>query len=23
VSGIVRGRDISWTFGRQRSGPEI
>jgi type IV secretory pathway VirD2 relaxase len=23
VSGIVRGRDVSWTFGRQRSGPEI
>jgi len=23
VSGMVRGRDVSWTFGRQRSGPEI
>jgi type IV secretory pathway VirD2 relaxase len=23
VSGIMRGRDLSWTFGRQRSGPEI
>jgi type IV secretory pathway VirD2 relaxase len=23
VSGIVRGGDISWSFGRQRSGPEI
>jgi type IV secretory pathway VirD2 relaxase len=23
VAGIMRGRDISWTFGRQRSGPEI
>jgi hypothetical protein len=23
VSGIMRGREISWTFGRQRSGPEI
>ena len=23
VSGIMRGSDISWTFGRQRSGPEI
>jgi type IV secretory pathway VirD2 relaxase len=23
VSGIMRGRDISWRFGRQRSGPEI
>jgi type IV secretory pathway VirD2 relaxase len=23
VAGIVRGADISWTFGRQRSGPEI
>jgi type IV secretory pathway VirD2 relaxase len=23
VSGIMRGRDISWTIGRQRSGPEI
>jgi len=23
VSGIVRGGDVSWTFGRQRSGPEI
>ena len=23
VSGIVRGREVSWTFGRQRSGPEI
>lgn len=23
VSGIMRGGDISWTFGRQRSGPEI
>ena len=23
LSGIMRGRDISWTFGRQRSGPEI
>jgi hypothetical protein len=23
VSGIMRGRDISWSFGRQRSGPEI
>ena len=22
VSGIVRGNDISWSFGRQRSGPE-
>jgi len=23
VSGIVRGDDVSWSFGRQRSGPEI
>ena len=23
VSGIMRGRDVSWTFGRQRSAPEI
>lgn len=23
VSGIVRGRDVSWTFGRHRAGPEI
>jgi type IV secretory pathway VirD2 relaxase len=23
VSGIMRGRDVSWSFGRQRSGPEI
>jgi len=23
VSGIMRGSDVSWTFGRQRSGPEI
>lgn len=23
VSGLMRGRDVSWTFGRQRSGPEI
>jgi type IV secretory pathway VirD2 relaxase len=23
VSGIMRGRNVSWTFGRQRSGPEI
>ena len=23
VSGMMRGRDVSWTFGRQRSGPEI
>ncbi|MDP9423332.1 MAG: DUF3363 domain-containing protein [Pseudomonadota bacterium] len=23
VSGVVRGGDVSWTFGRQRSGPEI
>jgi hypothetical protein len=23
VSGIMRGRDVSWTFGRHRSGPEI
>jgi type IV secretory pathway VirD2 relaxase len=23
VSGFVRGGDVSWTFGRQRSGPEI
>jgi hypothetical protein len=23
VSGIIRGREVSWTFGRQRSGPEI
>jgi type IV secretory pathway VirD2 relaxase len=23
VSGIMRGRDVSWVFGRQRSGPEI
>jgi len=23
ISGIMRGRDVSWTFGRQRSGPEI
>ncbi len=23
VSGIMRGRDVSWTFGRQRSGPEL
>jgi type IV secretory pathway VirD2 relaxase len=23
LSGMMRGRDVSWTFGRQRSGPEI
>jgi type IV secretory pathway VirD2 relaxase len=23
VSGVMRGRDVSWTFGRVRSGPEI
>jgi type IV secretory pathway VirD2 relaxase len=23
VAGIMRARDVSWTFGRQRSGPEI
>ena len=23
VSGVMRGRDVSWTFGRARSGPEI
>jgi hypothetical protein len=23
VSGIMRGKEMSWTFGRQRSGPEI
>lgn len=23
VSGIMRGRDVSWTFGRHRSGPQI
>jgi len=23
VSGIMRGRDVSWSFGRERSGPEI
>jgi type IV secretory pathway VirD2 relaxase len=23
VSGAMRGRDVSWTFGRERSGPEI
>jgi hypothetical protein len=23
VSGMMRGREVSWTFGRQRSGPEI
>jgi hypothetical protein len=23
VSGIMRGMEVSWTFGRQRSGPEI
>jgi type IV secretory pathway VirD2 relaxase len=23
VSGVMRGRDVSWTFGRDRSGPEI
>ncbi|HET7575699.1 MAG TPA: relaxase/mobilization nuclease RlxS [Sphingomicrobium sp.] len=23
VSGVMRGRDVSWTFGRERSGPEI
>jgi hypothetical protein len=23
VSGMMRGQDVSWTFGRQRSGPEI
>lgn len=23
VSGVMRGSDVSWTFGRQRSGPEI
>ena len=23
VSGMMRGRDVSWTFGRERSGPEI
>jgi len=23
VSGIMRGRDVSWSFGRQRSGPQI
>src|SRR5699024_5046551 len=22
VSGVMRGRDVSWTFGRERSGPE-
>lgn len=23
ISGMMRGREVSWTFGRQRSGPEI
>jgi hypothetical protein len=23
VSGVMRGHDVSWTFGRERSGPEI
>jgi type IV secretory pathway VirD2 relaxase len=23
VSGVIRGRDVSWTFDRERSGPEI
>jgi type IV secretory pathway VirD2 relaxase len=23
LSGMMRGRDVSWTFGRQRSGPEV
>ncbi|HEX5259621.1 MAG TPA: relaxase/mobilization nuclease RlxS [Sphingomicrobium sp.] len=23
VSGVMRGRDVSWTFGRERSGPQI
>jgi hypothetical protein len=23
VSGMMRGKEISWTFGRQRAGPEI
>jgi type IV secretory pathway VirD2 relaxase len=23
VSGVMRGRDVSWAFGRERSGPEI
>jgi hypothetical protein len=23
VSGVMRGRDVSWTFGRERSGPAI
>jgi type IV secretory pathway VirD2 relaxase len=23
VSGMMRGREVSWTFGRQRSGPEL
>jgi type IV secretory pathway VirD2 relaxase len=23
VSGVMRGREVSWTFGRERSGPEI
>jgi hypothetical protein len=23
VSGVMRGREVSWTFGRKRSGPEI
>ena len=23
VSGVMRGRDVSWTFGRERSGPEV
>jgi hypothetical protein len=23
VSGVMRGGDVSWTFGRERSGPEI
>jgi hypothetical protein len=23
VSGMMRGREVSWSFGRQRSGPEI
>jgi hypothetical protein len=23
VSGVMHGRDVSWTFGRERSGPEI
>jgi hypothetical protein len=23
LSGIMQGREVSWTFGRQRTGPEI